>query len=70
MGNFLDSLEEKFPIIKEISEEKLNEKIEDAIFFKNPYYLDEFQKIKSYLLSNLNEISTETLKVFEKNLVK
>ena len=70
MGNFLDSLEEKFPIIKEISEEKLNEKIEDAFFFKNPYYLDEFQKIKSYLLSNLNEISTETLKVFEKNLVK
>ena len=70
MGNFLDSLEEKFPIIKEISEEKLNEKIEDAFFFKNPYYLDEFQKIKSYLLNNLNEISTETLKVFEKNLVK
>lgn len=70
MGNFLDSLEDKFPIIKEISEEKLNEKIEDAIFFKKPYYIDEFKKIKSYLLSNLNEISTETLKVFEKNLVK
>jgi hypothetical protein len=47
--NFLDTLEDQFPILKTISEEDLKEKITEVFFTKIELYKSEFLKIKKKL---------------------
>jgi hypothetical protein len=69
MGNYLDCLEDKFPILKEVPDAELPSRLEEVFGQKRDWYIDEFSKIRDYLEVGLNPVSDECLRVFEKNLI-
>ena len=55
--NYLDFLENEFPIIQSTNEEDLMIKLKEIYFTKKNYYKDEFQKIKKKLKLNVDKNS-------------
>jgi hypothetical protein len=64
MGNFTDIMQEKYPSLKEVPDCMLPERINDIFFANKTSYQDEFTKIKKDLITYLNPINDETLRVF------
>ena len=59
--NFLDTLEDQFPILKTISEEDLKEKITEVFFTKIELYKSEFLKIKKKLNLSIDKKNYQIL---------
>ena len=68
MGNFGDILQEKYPLLKEVPDIDLSNRIVDIFSANSNYYKTEFIKIKSELLEGLNPVNDSTLNVFLKKL--
>jgi hypothetical protein len=62
--NYLDLLEDEFPVVKAIPSEKIPQRLEEIYFTERDFYQTEFAKIRQQLISGLNPISDETLRMF------
>ena len=66
MGNFSDQLQDKFPLLKEVPDYKLSDRIKDA-YENGLYYQKEFKKVQKYLKSSYNQVNDNSMEVFLKD---
>jgi hypothetical protein len=67
MGNYLDLLEDEFPIVRAIPKNSLKNKLQDIFVLQRSNYLDEFERVRERLLNGINPVTDKHLRMFLRN---